>query len=677
MRFDLVDLMTLTEFRNCVSSFTKLDFSLYEGSNRLLVPPLTRDPIIEAFSSSGVGRSEQEEFIKSGIQKAILRRSTSIFKGPMNQYHAFIPAQTAGGSVVLVGNAFYSSTKDIDDFYVAKGSTYGISGDIITAWIKRIIPNDLSKVSEVSENIHRLLNLIIRDNHEKTVAVEKNRLLLTLMALFSEIDTDRSEEKLYGLLAEAIMFLFKGDTVSVFARDHDKFVTVISIGEAKKQVSSLSLRSDSVMISEVINNRRSVLCADAHELSRLGCPDNIMSLHLFPLSIQNETFGLLSVFNTQFTEEEIDTISRTCSFASFLLKTILSQKMLSSHINGLTAVNFALNLSTALKEPDALYRSIVEVSAKLVSAERASLMLPEETKRELLIKAVRGINSWIAKNIRVAVGTGIAGKVFIEGKPLIVADIEKSLSTRRKPSYRTGAFISIPLKIGDEAIGVLNLADRVDGEGFTEADMVFLHYFASYASVAIRGAQFYQTSEEMRTLSITDALTGLYNRRYFDERLFEELQRAIRYDSQFSLAILDIDDFKIFNDTEGHLAGDEILKIIADISRDSLRSIDIIARFGGEEFSLIMPQTDREEAYLVAERVRKNIKELTPKTWKNFPQERITVSVGVATFPADGKDLKTLIRNVDKSLYRAKMQGKDRTVIWDEIDPKIIRETTL
>jgi diguanylate cyclase (GGDEF)-like protein len=231
--------------------------------------------------------------------------------------------------------------------------------------------------------------------------------------------------------------------------------------------------------------------------------------------------------------------------------------------------------------------------------------------------------------------------------------------------------MSIPLKIGDETIGVLNIADKAGGEVFSEADAEFIRYFASYASIAIKGAHYYSMSEEMRTLSITDPLTGLFNRRYFDNRVFEELQRGIRYESVSSLAIFDIDDFKLFNDTEGHVAGDEILKAIAHISRESLRSIDIIARFGGEEFVIIMPQTDKDEAFLVAERVRKNIKELIPKSWKKFPREKITVSMGIASFPADGKDVKALIKNTDRALYQAKVSGKDRTVIWGSKNPSL------
>jgi diguanylate cyclase (GGDEF)-like protein len=380
---------------------------------------------------------------------------------------------------------------------------------------------------------------------------------------------------------------------------------------------------------------------------------------------KDEVFGLLGVFNSPFSTDDIENISKLCSLIGFILMTSRSHKACAKHISDMTAMNFAAIGAPAFKNPDTLYEAIVEISSRVMNTERVSLMLPKEEQGELRIEAERGINKWIAKNIRVRVGEGIAGRVYKEGQPLMVADMERTLLTQKKPNYRTGSFVSIPLKIGDEVIGVLNLADRIDREVFSGEDMKFLEHLASCASTAIRGAHYCRKLEEMRTLSITDSLTGLFNRRYFDNRLFEELQRSIRYDSFFSLAIFDIDDFKLFNDTEGHLAGDEVLKSIADISRESIRSIDVVARFGGEEFAIIMPQTEKNEAFPVAERTRRNIKEHMSRIWEHFPRREITVSIGVATFPSDGKDARTLIGNADKALYRAKVSGKDRTVVWD------------
>ena len=663
---NMIDLGTLIEARDSISCLSKLEFSLYDGVGNLLASPHAKDDITEAFASSDDGKEEQERFVANGIRKAILRRNPSVLRGPMNQYHFFIPALTGEKEILLVGNGFYTSVKDLNEFVVRKGMELRISKYDVAVLMKKVIPRDIDKLTELCQNVQRLFALIVRDNCRKNAAIKKYRRLVTAVELLADIDKNGNEESLYRLFSEAIMFLFGGDTVSILGRTHDAFMPVIAAGRFKDHVASLPPCSGDIGLADTFKRHRPFVCTDALELRRLRYPDTIVSLYIFPLSLHDEIFGLLSVFNARFSEEEIGTISRLCSVAAFQLSTIVTQKMLGTHVNGLTAMRVALNLKPGVQNTDTLYQSIVEVSSKLVSAERVSLMLPEATNKELSIKAVKGMNRSIAKNIRVAVGGGIAGRVFVEGKPLMVSDIERNLSTQKRPSYKTGAFLSIPLKIGDESIGVLNLADKADSEVFSEADMVFLDYFASYASMAIKGAQYYQKSEEMRTLSITDSLTGLFNRRYFDERLFEELQRAGRYDSAVSLAMLDIDSFKVFNDTEGHLAGDEVLKEVAEISRESIRSIDIIARCGGEEFCIIMPQTDREEAFLVAERVRINIRELVPRIWKNFPHERLTVSIGIVRFPTDGTDAKTLIKNMDKALYRAKIQGKDRTVIWKE-----------
>lgn len=316
----------------------------------------------------------------------------------------------------------------------------------------------------------------------------------------------------------------------------------------------------------------------------------------------------------------------------------------------------------AVEDPDRLYESIVEISSVLMNTERVSLMLPEHGV--LRIKGVKGIKKGVAKKIRMRVGAGISGTVYKDGKPLLVKRTGRSLPEQKKAHYRTGSFISMPLKLGDETIGVLNLTDRIDGRAFSERDMEFLRSLAYCASIAIRGMNCCSRLEELKTLSVTDGLTGLFNRRYFDERLSEELHRGIRYKSTFSLAMIDIDDFKLFNDTEGHVAGDEVLKAIRHISRESLRSIDVIARYGGEEFTVIMPETEKEEAFLVAERTRKNIQELLSGRWEKFPLKDLTVSIGISSFPSDGKVASTLIRHADKALYQAKVSGKNRTVLW-------------
>jgi len=310
----------------------------------------------------------------------------------------------------------------------------------------------------------------------------------------------------------------------------------------------------------------------------------------------------------------------------------------------------------------------MDMSVHLAHAERGSLMLKENGNAYLSIKAAKGINKKLLKEIKIKVGEGVAGKVFGEGMPLMVYDIEKDerVLLPRKPSYKTGSFVSIPLRLGEKTIGVLNISDKMEGEVFSEEDMTLLGSFASYASIALERSMYYSLVGHLRELSITDSLTGLFNKRYFEERFFEELQRSERHNLSFSLAMLDIDDFKLFNDTEGHLSGDEVLKNIANIAKENTRVIDIIARFGGEEFAIIMPQTEKDEAFFVAERIRKSVREQLSHTWGYFPKEHITVTMGVATFPSDGKGMKDLIQNADRALYRGKKDGKDRTLLYSK-----------
>jgi diguanylate cyclase (GGDEF)-like protein len=659
-----IDLGRIIEYRDSISGLTCLDFSVYDSRGSLLVPSMSEDPLLRIFLHSETAKKEHDTFIKRSIENSFFRKGASVIRGPLNQYHCFIPAQAGDICLVFAGNAFYLSRKDLEDLE-SKGSTYGLSPHELESWAKGVVLGELGEITEECEHVYRLFNLSMNDMHEATLNIERYRRARIIIDLLSEIKEDMDEYKIYNLLADAILFLFGGETVSLMIRSDDKFAPILTKGRLKEKVEGIMLRGHHPVIADAIQRNKPLVCTEAFQLLRSGYPADITSLHLFPMSQKDETFGLLGVFNSFFPNDDIDNISKLCSIIGFIVKTSRSKERYAKHISDISAIDFAAIGTPAFTNPDTLYESIVEISSRLMHTERASLMLPEEEQGELRIKTVKGIDKWVAGNIRVGIGEGIAGKVYKEGQPLVVTDMERTLATQKKPNYRTRSFVSLPLKIGDEAIGVLNLADRINGEVFSEEDMKFLQHFASCASLAIKGAHYCRKLEEMRTLSITDSLTGLFNRRYFDDRLFEELQRAIRYDSFFTLAISDIDDFKLFNDTEGHLEGDEVLKSIADISRESVRSIDIVARFGGEEFAIIMPQTEKDEALLVAERTRKNIKELMSRSWEKFPRKEITVSIGIATFPSDGKDAKTLIRNADKALYRAKVSGKDRTVTWD------------
>ena len=202
-------------------------------------------------------------------------------------------------------------------------------------------------------------------------------------------------------------------------------------------------------------------------------------------------------------------------------------------------------------------------------------------------------------------------------------------------------------------------------------DRLMLQAVASELAVAIENSQLYKLT---RTLAITDELTGLHNYRFLQQRLDEEIERARRYHKDLSMLMVDVDDFKGFNDTQGHIAGDAALSEFARVLKTSTREVDIVARYGGEEFSIILPETDAAGAFVVAEKVREAVSKHEFKDSDGEPTKHLTVSVGLATFPTHAEDKETLLRRSDDALYEAKHGGKDR--VRSPVLRRVARETS-
>jgi len=174
--------------------------------------------------------------------------------------------------------------------------------------------------------------------------------------------------------------------------------------------------------------------------------------------------------------------------------------------------------------------------------------------------------------------------------------------------------------------------------------------------------QLEDAKETLRELAIKDGLTNLFNHRYFKDSIQNEIERAKRNQTQFSLIMFDIDFFKNYNDTNGHLAGDDVLRIIADLVRKNIRSIDVAARYGGEEFALIFPETDKTAAKIVANKIKNLIDGYKFYNETSQPNGKISISVGVATYPLNGSKMEELIDCADRRLYIAKAKGKNLVI---------------
>jgi diguanylate cyclase (GGDEF)-like protein len=315
-------------------------------------------------------------------------------------------------------------------------------------------------------------------------------------------------------------------------------------------------------------------------------------------------------------------------------------------------------------EPAQTYESILTQALELVSAERGSLMLFDEGANELTMKAARGMAEPVSAVANVRMGEGIAGSVLSEGRALVTTMDKLGRKTIPARRYKTKSFISYPIAIGQRKIGVLNLADKIGGAAYSAADLSVIELVGPQIALALERAAWQQRANQFQLMSITDPLTGLHNRRYMEARLAEELSRSRRYDYPMSFMMIDIDDFKLYNDRNGHQAGDRALEIVAQCLRAALRKVDVASRYGGEEFSILLPQTDLQEAGVIADRIRRRISETKFPHGNAQPLGSVTVSIGLSSYSAVLDSAEAVIRAADRALYHAKSHGKNRAYAY-------------
>lgn len=232
----------------------------------------------------------------------------------------------------------------------------------------------------------------------------------------------------------------------------------------------------------------------------------------------------------------------------------------------------------------------------------------------------------------------------------------------RKELFNFKSLISIPLLIKQKMIGILKFHSP-KSNFFDNDDARILNYLGDLCTAAVQNSLLYLKTKE---LAIKDGLTGLYMRRYFIEKLDEEIKRVKQLSTTFSFLMVDIDHFKECNDTYGHLFGDKVLRILGEFLKDNLRDVDIIGRYGGEEFAIILPNTNLNGANFVAERLRSNFEKLVIKVNENEGR-KVTLSIGGVEYKKDMK-LMEVINCADKALYHSKETGRNKVTFWEDIE---------
>ena len=313
---------------------------------------------------------------------------------------------------------------------------------------------------------------------------------------------------------------------------------------------------------------------------------------------------------------------------------------------------FARRLGT-LTDAATLHQFIIDSIAKAVSADAGSLALVDGD--ELSIVATHGYPAILVQNLRIGRGDGILGRALTTRRPVLAS----GGTTPHQLRYRTSTFMAVPLLAGREPLGVVAVADPVNGQPFDRGHLGIARGLAAASATALVASRLREQAKDLALSAGIDPLTHLFNRRQFEARLEQERQRVQRYNDKMALLLVDIDDFKSVNDSHGHAVGDEVLRRVALILQRSVRVFDTCVRYGGDEFAVLMPGISLDNAVATAERMRARIEREPIIRIRGAAARRTTVTIGVSGYDGNSSAGRWLA-SVDQALYDAKISGKNR-----------------
>src|ERR1700735_729831 len=314
---------------------------------------------------------------------------------------------------------------------------------------------------------------------------------------------------------------------------------------------------------------------------------------------------------------------------------------------------------TSSLQLDQVLRTIMEKINEVLRPDTWSLLLMDKDKGELFFQIATGKGAEALKDVRIKVGQGLAGWVAQTGEG--GGGAETSTDSRffkqvdSKTKMETRSIVAVPVRFRDQCLGVIELINCIGPEGFSKRDLRLWEARDDSAAIAIENAGHVQRIHE---LTITDDCTSLYNARHLNFMLDTEIYRSHRYAFEFSLIFIDLDHFKMINDTHGHLMGSKLLAEIGQAIKDKCRLIDLAFRYGGDEFVVLLPQTSKENALGAARRLHKLIREAV---WLKDTgiNAHVQASVGGAAYPSDSRTKAELLHLADEAMYMVKNTTRD------------------
>lgn len=410
------------------------------------------------------------------------------------------------------------------------------------------------------------------------------------------------------------------------------------------------------LISAAAQQKHPIYVPDVREDSRYveAIPSTRSELVL-PLLFADKLIGILDAQGdkTDFlTKESMDLLGMFSMQAAIAIQNAQLHSLEERKAAQLEAINLIARQTTAVLDLNELMEKVCTLVLQAFPIDHASILLLEEGR--LVFRAHRGkLTARYTEGQTLGAGEGLCGRALNTGRPVLENNVT-DVPSYVKAFEETLSEVCIPLISFGQGVGVLSL-ESSQLNAFEQSDLPSMESVADICANAIQNARYF---EKVRHMAYVDGLTGLFNRRYFENRIEEEIERAKRYEGAMSIILVDIDHFKRLNDEYGHLLGDDVLRQVSTLFGINLRKADVACRFGGEEFALIVPQTKGDDAFAVADKLRRMIA-VTP-----FPgvARPVTVTAGVASFPENGTTRDDLVRAADAALYAGKQSGRNTVV---------------
>ena len=379
--------------------------------------------------------------------------------------------------------------------------------------------------------------------------------------------------------------------------------------------------------------------------------------HLHSSSPQQETLTLghgEKTLNLHFTN-----LLEKGAYAGVLLL-LQDISSLTKKIEELSTLNEVGKVLNSTLELQAILNLVMERVKEMMKVEAGSLLLYDENTREMVFEVALGPSAAQLKGMRLPAQQGIAGWVFQHGESVLIPEVASDPRFDPKvddfPGSFTKSLLCVPLKVKEKSMGVIQVSNRANERSFGQTDIDLLEAIGAQAAMAIEKGRLFERvkaqGRELQELSIRDDLTRLYNKRHFNQRMKAEFIRARRQNRPLCVLLFDLDNFKAFNDAEGHLEGDKVLRQTSEIALRSIRDhVDSAFRYGGDEFTVILPEIKEDEALAVGERIRSHVEKAN--------QGRVTVSMGLVEYKEE-YDIISMIRYADRAMYIAKNKGGNR-----------------